>query len=304
MNLLKRVKKAISVWRYNITHPLVCEWPLEKRIAYIMKRYKEFMGYEFDIYSPKTFTEKVQWYEIFYDQPGLEEIVDKYLFKSYIKNKLGDGYTIQLYGAWENIRDFKKAYADLPNRFVLKSTIQGDGRFVKIIKDKSAVNYDELEKLMKSWLNPRNTLINSLCRAYYKTKPRILAEEYMEQVDNQLYDYKVFCFSGVPYYFYVATDHFPGQLSHISFYDLEWKRVDVRYGEHPNCEVEKPKHFDEMITIAKKLSKGFPFIRVDFFEVGDKVYVAELTLYPGGGKTPYHPESFNQKLGELFVLPK
>ena len=122
-------------------------------------------------------------------------------------------------------------------------------------------------------------------------------------MENQLYDYKVFCFDGVPHCIYVATDHFPGQLSHISFYDLDWNRLEVRYGEHPNCDVERPKHLDEMLSLARTLSKGFPFLRVDFFEVGDKLYVAELTLYPGGGKTPYHPERFNQELGELFVIP-
>lgn len=108
----------------------------------------------------------------------------------------------------------------------------------------------------------------------------------MAQVDNQLYDYKFFCFSGEPYCVYVAKDHFPGQLSQISFYDLEWNRLDVKYVEHPNCNVEKPKHFDEMMRIAKTLSKSFPFVRVDFFDTNEKLYVAELTFYPGGGMTP------------------
>ena len=302
MNLLDKGLKPVRVYRYNKNHPMISEWPLDKRVSYILKRYRDSMGYEFDIRSPRSFTEKIQWYEIFYDFPGIEYLVYKYLFKDYIKRKLGEGYTIPLYDAWDNIKDFRSAYAGLPNQFVLKSTIQGDGKYVKIIRDKSKIDYHELEKLMQGWLDPRNTLINSLCRAYYRTKPRILAEEYMEQVDNQMYDYKVFCFDGVPYCFYVATDHFPGQLSHISFYDLDWNRMDVQYGEHPKSDVEKPMHFDEILSIAKELSKGFPFIRVDFFEVGDRVYVAELTLYPGGGKTPYHPESFNRELGDMFHL--
>ena len=138
------------------------------------------MGYSFDIRAPRSFTEKVQWYEIFYDKPGIEELVDKYLFKDYIRRTLGDGYTIPLYGAWDNIKAFRKAYAALPEQFVLKSTIQGDGKFVKIIRDKRSVDYAELEQLMERWLDPGNTLINSLCKAYYRTKPRILVEEYME----------------------------------------------------------------------------------------------------------------------------
>ena len=59
-----------------------------------------------------------------------------------------------------------------------------------------------------------------------------------------------------------------------------------------------------MVKIARILSKDFPFIRVDFFDTDGQVYVAELTFAPGGGTTPYLPESFNKKLGDMFVLPK
>ena len=58
-----------------------------------------------------------------------------------------------------------------------------------------------------------------------------------------------------------------------------------------------------MIEKSKKLSKGFPFIRVDFFDTEEHLWIAEMTLYPGGGFSPYNPNSFNIKLGELFNLP-
>ncbi len=254
--------------------------------------------------KPVLFTEKLQWYKLYYDNSDLAEIVDKYRFKGYIERKLGEGYTIPLYGAWETINALRADWDRLPNELVLKSTLQSDGKFIKVIHDRASVNFDELAKELKTWLIPRNTLINSYCQAYYQATPRILAEEYMAQVDNQLYDYKVFCFDGEPWCFYVATDHFPGQLSHISFYDLDWNRLDVRYGEHPNCDVERPAHFDEMLRLARKLSAGFPFVRVDFFDVGDKLFLAELTFYPGGGVTAYHPESFNRELGDRFHLPE
>ena len=279
------------------------QWPEDKRAKAAMKQYQSAMGYSFDLYQPKTFTEKVIWYKLFYERPDLVRIVDKIDFKDYIKEKLGDGYTIPLLGSWETVEEFREDWEKMPEEFVLKSTLMSDGRGIKIIHRKSQVNLNELCREVKHWLKPYNTLINSFCRAYYGTKPRILAERFESQVDGQLYDYKVFCFQGTPKYFYVATDHFPGQLSHISFYDLEWNRLEVRYGKHPNCEVEKPIHFDEMIKLAERLSQGFPFLRVDFFDLPDKVQLSELTLYPGGGLTPIHPESFNRELGDLFILP-
>lgn len=304
MRLTNRIESLRWAWRLRKLPPCKCDWPMEDRIKGAMLLYTKKMGYHYDYSHPVLFTEKLQSYRLQYDRPDFPDVVDKYLFKSYIEKKLGPGYTIPLYGAWETIDGLREAWDSLPNELVLKSTLQSDGKFIKIIRDKSSVNLDALLEEVKQWLDPKRTLINSYCKAYYRATPRILAEEYMEQVDNQLYDYKFFCFDGAPHCVYVATDHFPGQLSHISFYDLDWKRRDVRYGEHPNCEVDRPRHFDEMLRLAKVLSAGFPFVRVDFFDVGDRLYVAELTMYPGAGHTPYHPESFNRELGDLFHLPK
>jgi len=296
---LKRIITNIK-WKFKKTKN---NWPQEKLISGAMKQYQHYQGYVFDINNPILFTEKIVWYKLFYNKPNLINIVDKFLFKQYIKEKLGEGYTIPLYGVWSSIDLLKRDWEKLPREFVLKSTLQSDGKFIKVIHDKNSVDLSVLLKELREWLEPRKTLIHSFCRAYYKGVPRILAEKYMAQVDNQLYDYKVFCFNGRPCYNYVATDHFPGQLSHISFYDLAWNKLDVHYGKHPNCDVAPPKHYKEMLKISEKLSREFPFIRIDFFEA-DKLYLAEMTLYPGGGTSPIYPKSFNKEMGDLFVLPK
>lgn len=68
--------------------------------------------------------------------------------------------------------------------------------------------------------------------------------------------------------------------------------------------IPKPPHFEEMKEIATKLSQDFPFIRVDFFDTPDKLYMAELTFYPGGGLTQYYPVEFNKLLGDMFELKR
>lgn len=280
------------------------EWPEGKRIRAAIKQYEKSTGKHFDLQNPKTFTEKIIWYKLFYDRPDLIRVVDKYLFKDYIRERLGEGYTIPLYGVWDNISNLRRDWAQLPEEFCFKSTLMSDGRGIRMIHHKSQENLDALCAEAARWLKPYNTLVNSYCRAYYHGKPRLLAEKYESQIEGQLYDYKVFCFGGVPDCFYVATDHFPGQLSHISFYDLNWNRLNVQYGNHPHCAVEKPRHFDEMLRIAKILSEGFPYLRVDFFDTADKLYLSELTLYPGGGLTSIQPEEFNRALGDKFILPE
>lgn len=107
-----------------------------------------------------------------------------------------------------------------------------------------------------------------------------MAEKYLANFEDQLYDWKFFCFDREPQYVYVATDHFGSDDHPITFYDTEWNMLNVKYGHHKTCEIERPKFFDEMLEISRKLSKDMPFVRVDFFETEEQLYVAELTFYP------------------------
>lgn len=276
-----------------------------KLMDYALKYYKIAMGKKCDIHNPTLFTEKVLWYTYFYDNPICPYIVDKVTFKQYINNKLGEGYTIPMFGSWTSVDEFEKAWFSdiLPNEFCLKANLQSDGRNIKMIHDKKNTDFSKIKKEVIEWLKPENTLMNSLARNFYMSEPRILAEQYMSNFMDQLYDYKFFCFNGRPFCIYVAQDHFGKEGSHISFYDLNWNKMNVRYGNHLVGEAPCPKHFEDMIDISKTLSREFPFLRVDFFDTDDKLFIAELTFNPGGGFVPYYPESFNKELGDLFILP-
>lgn len=278
----------------------------DERERLVAERFKRLTGKSLDFSNVTTYNEKIQWIKLYYDHPDLSKIVCKYNFKKYIKKKLGDGYTVPLYGAWTDERriDFNK----LPNSFVLKSNCSGNGNFIKVIRDKSKIDVKALRKELKDWLNPAKLLINTHCRAYWKVKPMILAEKYVEQLGGQVYDYKFFCFGGEPKFAYVATDHFEEGKNienyKISIYSLDWKQLDVQYGEHPHNDVPAPKNLDKMLELAKKVSKDFPFVRVDFFEIGDKVYFSELTFYPGGGVHKIKPDSVNEEWGSYIKLPE
>lgn len=79
--------------------------------------------------------------------------------------------------------------------------------------------------------------------------------------------------------------------------------MDVKSGNHRVEMIPKPRHYDDMLNLARMLGKGLPFVRVDFFDTDDNLYVAEMTFYPGGGFFSYKPESFNYLMGDLFELP-
>lgn len=68
--------------------------------------------------------------------------------------------------------------------------------------------------------------------------------------------------------------------------------------------IPMPAHFNEMKSMASKLSSGFPFVRVDFFDTDEKLYLAEMTFNPGGGFFKYEPDDLNRIMGDLFILPQ
>lgn len=286
--------------------PFPMNWTDEEREYGLANLYFKKTGKNLDWDNLSLFTEKLQYYKLFYSNPELSRIVDKVEFKKYIEERLGEGgHTIPLIGAWSSVDDIP--WDDLPNTFVLKSNCSSDGRYIRIIKDKNTENFTDLKEEMKEWIRPQNTLIASYCHAYYDVTPMILAEKYEESIEGQLFDYKVFCFSGHIECLYAASEHFTvdDYVNDyvVSFYDVEWNQLNIKYENHPNRNVPRPQHLEEMVALAKELSGGFPFVRVDFFDTPDKLYLAEMTFYPGGGFNRYHPSDIDEKWGKLFILP-
>ena len=95
----------------NGTTKTMDKWPVEKLIKANQRHYKHRMGYSFDIRKPELFTEKIQWYKFFYERDDFAQIVDKVLFKKYVADKLGPGYTIPIYGAYKDVKSLESSRA-------------------------------------------------------------------------------------------------------------------------------------------------------------------------------------------------
>ena len=66
---------------------------------------------------------------------------------------------------------------------------------------------------------------------------------------------------------------------------------------------KKPKQFEEMLDISKKLSRNTYFLRVDFYLVNNEIKVGELTFFHWAGFCTFDPEEYNLKLGNMIKLP-
>lgn len=269
---------------------------------YLKRKFKAKVGKELNLSDPKTMNEKLQWLKLYDRKPEYVERVDKYQVRNYITSILGEKYLIPLIGVWETPDEID--FDMLPNKFVLKCN-HNSGLGMCICKDKSKLDIKKVKKELKKGLEQDYYLTS---REWpYKDVPRkIIAEKYMtdsEDSDN-FTDYKFYCYNGVADCVMVCLDRNTGDTK-FYFFDKEWnlKRYNKRGRLAPeNFTLPKPKHIDEMFKIAEKLSKGYPYVRIDLYATEEQVYFGEITLFPDSGFDPNRLPEIDRLFGDKIDL--
>ncbi len=276
----------------------------EKKMVEILKEnFRNRVGYELNLENPRTFNEKVMWSKLYYQDPLITKCCDKFAVKEYVRDTIGEEYFVPNLGQWSDPEDID--FDALPDRFVLK--VNWSSGYNIIVTDKSKLNIPETRATLKRWIRPeRNSYYQFFNWGYKHMKPVIYAEEYLEQINGQVYDYKFFTFSGEVKTLFIATDRTTDAPLNFDFFDREYNHLPLTYGgtHHADPLPAKPKHYDKMIELAEKLAKPFPFVRVDFFEVGDRIYLGEMTFYSGGGLLSFEPIDWDYQFGEWYQLPE
>ena len=269
---------------------------------YLKIMFWTYMGKRLNLKDPKTFNEKLQWLKLHDRKPEYTRMVDKYEVKKYVAERIGEEYIIPTWGVWDRFEDVD--LDSLPDQFVLKCTHDSGG--LVICRDKAKQNWDTAKGMIERSLK-RNYYLHGREWPYKDVKPRIIAEQFMqdETQPNGLLDYKFYCFNGEPKLLYISEGLEDHSTAKISFLDLDWTfadfyRSDFRPFDHLP---PKPNNYDQMLILAKELSAGIPFLRVDLYEINGKIYFSELTFSPCGGMMPFEPEQWNEKLGSWITLP-
>ena len=269
--------------------------------TFLKLKYRYRMGKRLNLKKPTTFNEKLQWLKLYDRKPEYTTMVDKYEVKKYVANKIGTEYVIPTLGIWDKFEDID--FDSLPNKFVLKCTHDSGG--LCICKDKSKFDIIKAKQKINKALK-RNYYCLGREWPYKNVKPRIIAEQYMEDTKtSELRDYKFFTFNGEAKILFIATDRQKkNEETKFDFFDMEFNHLPFTNG-HPNAKIlpQKPERFEEMRILAQKLSKDIPHLRVDFYEVDGKVYFGELTFYHWNGMVKFDPEEWDYKIGSWINLP-
>lgn len=257
-------------------------------------------GSKLNLRNPKTFNQKLQWLKIHNRNPLYTDMVDKLKSKEWAAKIIGNEHIVKTLAVWNTPNEI--SFDKLPQEFIIKPN-HNSGEGIIICKDKKKLDLELTKKIIfKAFKN--NYYRYNREWPYLNVERKIFAEELLKNdADVDLKDYKFFCFGGEPKFLKVDLNRFHGHRA--NYYNLDWELQDFgeeRYPADPKIIVEKPENFNEMVEFAKKLSKGQPFLRVDFYSVNGKTYFGELTFYPASGMGKWYPEGMDRKLGELIDL--
>ena len=259
--------------------------------------YKTKFQRNLNLGDPQSFNEKLNWLKLNDRNPLYTRLANKYDVKEYVRECIGEEYVVPCYGVWESFDDID--FDKLPDRFILKCTHDSGGRIV--CTDKATFDKRRAKERLETTM--RNNFFWWTREWVYKdVKPRILADMLLDDHTGEvLRDYKFWCFNGVPKYMYCTIKN---DDVFENFYDMDFNVVNIDHGfKRAVPEFDKPECFELMKTLAGKLSKGIPFVRVDFFLVEGRVYFGELTFYDWAGLRPFATYDQDLELGRLIALP-
>ncbi len=258
--------------------------------------------------NPRRLTEKIVFYKLFYRNPLMIQCADKNDVRDYVSS-CGCGEILnERYGIYDSVEEID--FDALPSQFVLKDTLGSGGNSVIVCLNKDDLDLDALKKKLKAWVDTRDYKRGGREWPYYSGKKhRILVEKYIDSSScpEGLVSYKLFCFNGKVEFLYLIVDIKKGYMdADYGIYSPDFEKLPVNRVCQANLQAsfEKPENWDKMIEIAGKLSKDFPHVRVDLYNVQGKIYFGELTFFNDSGYFRYNPDEYDFIFGEKFNVPK
>lgn len=254
-----------------------------------------------DIVNPTRFDDKIQWLKLNENSEIKTICADKYAVREYVKNILGEEYLIPLLGAWKAYEEIE--FDKLPKKYVLKSNT-GSGRLI-VVDDNT--DKKKIEKLTNRWQSiPFG--YNGMEVHYLPIERYIIAEQFIEEFNGDLHDYKFHCFNGTPALVEFMGDRDLEKLTvvenwvDVNFNPIDIKELTTQRIDSYDEKCEKPENYDKMVEIAKTLSKPFKYVRVDLYNVDGRIYFGELTFTPCNGVDVWEKEDTDAKIGQLLDL--
>ena len=271
--------------------------PLMIRLQYLAKTHRRL-----NLRRPVRYTEKVQWYKLNYRDPLIITCSDKLAVRDYVRSKGLGSILNECYEVFPDPAAIQ--FSALPTSFALKCTnVSGVNYFVSNKSEVCERKIKDHVAAMIAAASPRS----GREWGYYDVPVKIIAERLLPRDENNdIPDYKFFCFQGKVEFLYVMKNYVDDHaLGECSFFTREFEKLPYRRSEYRPIAgvVPRPANFDRMVEIAEVLAADFPHVRVDLYNLRGEIIFGELTFYPASGYSVFTPDEFDFIMGAKFQLP-
>ena len=234
--------------------------------------------------------------------------------RSYVAECGFEDTLLHEYGIWDRAEDID--FDVLPENFVLKCT--HDSGSTKIIIDKSKhLDKDNLTKFYR-WHLKFPFGYKTVEPHYTKISPRVISEEILPHLktnqavnpEASIVDYKFLCFDGeVQFVLLTYNRNISNHSVMLEVYEIDsWtprrEYLAEKYKHQEFRAIPKPENIHLMVKMAKRLSKGFPQVRVDLYSIDGSIFFTELTFTSAQGRVDYYSDEFQLILGSKIRLPE
>lgn len=241
-----------------------------------------------DLDDPQRFTELVQRRKLYGHDPRLPLLIDKVNAKRVVAQQLGEEWVTPTWWSGQTL----PPEPCWPGPFVIKSRHGcNQRRFVR----HGTENWAAIRRAAAGWM--RRDYGFWLGEHGYRGIPRgLLVEPFVGNGGMLPIDYKLYVFHGQVSFIQV---HLGREDDHRWLvFDRDWCRVSSLTAD---SDPSPPVSLMRMIEGAEVLGRGFDFVRIDFYEVGEQPRFGEMTFYPGSGLDPFDPPELDLMMGALWL---
>ncbi|WP_277870587.1 ATP-grasp fold amidoligase family protein [Microbacterium telephonicum] len=253
-------------------------------------------------------------------RPLVVTFADKAAVRDYVAARVGAECLPRLHLLADDARSLMST--DLPEEFVLKPT-HGSGAAIvvsrsadpnaRLPRDGSWVYRHvspehappaELARIAQDWLAQLYGQGPNREWVYGRVPRRILVEEFLAGGGGAIpRDVKLFVFHGRCHFIQVDEGRFGRRTQ--DFFRPDWTPMPLSGGPPwADPPPVRPTRLDGMIRLAQTLAAETDFVRVDLYDLPERIVFGELTSFPAGGDSPFEPESFNAEFGRPWVVPR
>lgn len=264
--------------------------PVKWRLAH-WRRFRRWPN----LARPRTFNEHVGAGMLLLRPSEWPHFSDKLAVKAFVAARLGPEWVTPTLWSGEHLPP--RAERNWPIPYALKAN-NASGRNI-FVKTEADADWDAIEAKLATW-SRRPFSAGSGEWQYFEIPPRLLVEPLLpDPPHGPLDNYRFWCFDGVVRYAQLSTQR--DGAWHTAFFHPDWTRAPFAYvWPIDPLDRERPPCLAAMLEGAARLAAGFPFARVDLYDIGGAPRFGEITFTPSAGLGRFFPPEADAEMGKLW----